>query len=46
MVLKKTRSPQKIYRCKYCHVRVLGKTDFRAVLGKVHANHCPRHQKG
>lgn len=32
----------KIYRCKYCHVQVLSKHDFRAVLGKVHSKRCPR----
>lgn len=33
---------ESIFRCKYCHVEVLGRYDFRAVLGKVHRPKCPR----
>lgn len=43
MVLKKPVA-KNVYRCKYCKVPVLGKTDFRPILGKVHAKHCPRHK--
>lgn len=32
----------KIYRCKHCKVQVLGKYDFRPILGRTHAKHCPR----
>lgn len=46
MVIRKVVRPRKIYKCKYCHVTVIGPTDFRPILGKVHAKHCPRHQKG
>jgi hypothetical protein len=37
---------KKVYRCKYCKVAVISRTDFRAILGKEHAKHCPRHKKG
>lgn len=30
------------YRCKHCKVAVMGKTDFRAILGQVHKIWCPR----
>lgn len=43
MVLQPAK-PKKVYRCKYCKVPVLGKTDFRAILGKEHAKHCPRYK--
>lgn len=34
--------PIKVYRCKYCKVRVISNTDTRAVLGKTHQKHCRR----
>jgi len=30
------------YRCKHCQVPVIGKTDFRPILGRSHGKHCPR----
>lgn len=30
------------YHCKHCKVQVIGKSDFRPVLGKEHKKSCPR----
>lgn len=30
------------YRCKHCHVPVLGKKDFRPIFGRSHLKSCPR----
>lgn len=32
----------KKFICKYCKVQVLGREDFRPILGKVHLKHCKR----
>ncbi len=34
--------PIKIYRCKHCHVQVMGKSDFRPIFTKQHKKSCPR----
>jgi hypothetical protein len=35
----------KIYRCKFCKVQVVSKTNTQAVLGKQHGKHCRRRYK-
>lgn len=30
------------YLCKFCHVPVISKTDFRAIVGREHGKKCPR----
>jgi uncharacterized protein YlaI len=40
--MRMTPEPIRVYRCKYCKVRVVSKQDTRAVLGKEHAKHCRR----
>lgn len=37
-----TNATISLFRCKYCKVPVIGRYDFRAVLGQVHARRCPR----
>lgn len=39
-----TGTVPKLYRCKYCGVRVISKTDTRAILGKTHAKRCRRNK--
>lgn len=34
-----------IYRCKYCHVQVVSKTNTSAILGRKHGKHCRRRNK-
>lgn len=31
-----------VYKCKHCKVPVLGKFDWRPILGKTHGKKCPR----
>lgn len=34
-----------IYRCKFCHVQVVSKTNTAPILGKSHGKHCRRRHK-